>query len=205
MLKPILKSGDGNKENQNSPYYETHQKLEFERMELLPANQWAHQAQREKTNLCGELGIRNRLHHECQVRTSQETEELRRICDEEANQVRKLKIEELSLRKERDPNTMDRLLEQAQDIQNQANSMAEAKEFHDPDTASSSGASHVPSQPVITPSSRGMLSRDSGLPPTARDNVTQVQETFLKAHQHEKDHSQLSSKIREIWQVPPVD
>ena len=83
-------------------------------------------------------------------------QELQRICYDEANQVRKLKIEELSLRQERYPRTVSRLLKQIHDTQNQVNSLAEAKEFHDTDTASSSGASHVPSPPVITPSSRGM-------------------------------------------------
>ena len=48
----------------NSPYYETHQKLEFQRMDAFQANQWADQTQREKINFCGELEIRNRLHHE---------------------------------------------------------------------------------------------------------------------------------------------
>ena len=38
------------------------------------------------------------------------------------------------------------------------------KEFYDPETASSSGALHVPSKPLNNPSPRGMLSRDSGSP-----------------------------------------
>ena len=33
--------------------------------------------------------------------------------------------------------------------------------FHDPETASTFGLSHVPSHPLIVPSSRGMPSRDS--------------------------------------------
>ena len=51
------------------------------------------------------------------------------------------------------------------------NSLAEAREFHDPVTASSSGASHLPSQLSIIPSSRGMLSRDSGLPLDTRHTM----------------------------------
>ena len=50
-------------------------------------------------------------------------------------------------------------------------SLAEAKEFHDPDTAGSSGGSHVPRQPVIVTSSREMHGRDSGLPTTSRDTT----------------------------------
>ena len=39
----------------------------------------------------------------------------------------------------------------------------DAREFYDPETASSAGASHVPSHPLNTPSPRGMRSRDSGM------------------------------------------
>ena len=38
-----------------------------------------------------------------------------------------------------------------------------SREFYDPETASNSGLSHVPSQPMSIPSPRGMLSRDSCL------------------------------------------
>ena len=41
--------------------------------------------------------------------------------------------------------------------------------FYDPGTASSSGASHVPSQPLNIPSPRGMPCRDSGLPRDTRN------------------------------------
>ena len=70
---------------------ETHRELESQRLEQHQANQWADQAQREKIKLCGELEMRNGLRHECQTRTSQEIEELRRISHEKSNQVRKLK------------------------------------------------------------------------------------------------------------------
>ena len=44
------------------------------------------------------------------------------------------------------------------------NSSSDAKEFYDPETASSSGATHVPSQPSTIPSPRTVPCRDSGLP-----------------------------------------
>ena len=113
--------------------------------------------------------MRNRLRYENQMKTKQEIEELRIICYEETNQVRRLQFEELSLRQKRDPNTVSRLLKQIQELQDQVNPLAEEREFHDPDTASSSGASHVPTQPVIIPSSREMLGRDSGLLTATRD------------------------------------
>ena len=67
---------------------------------------------RERLSLCGEMEMRNRLRYESQLRTNQEIEKLRRICYEEANQLRSLQIEDLFLRHERDPNTVIRLLKQ---------------------------------------------------------------------------------------------
>ena len=49
--------------------------------------------------------------------------------------------------------------------------MNEEKEFYDLETASSSGLSHVLSQPKSIPSPRGMPSRDSGLPLDTRISV----------------------------------
>ena len=67
--------------------------------------------------------MRNRLRYEGHVRTSEEIEELRRICYEEANQVRSLQFEDLSLRQERDPNTVSRPLKQIhQESQDQVSS-----------------------------------------------------------------------------------
>ena len=43
------------------------------------------------------------------------------------------------------------------------NSQSDSREFFDPETASSSGFSHVASKRVSIPSRRGMLSRDSCL------------------------------------------
>ena len=115
--------------------------------------------------------MRDRLRHESQARTSQAIEELQRICHEETNPVRKLKIEELSPRQEGDPATVSQLLAQILDLHYQVNSLADAREFHDLDTASSSGGSHVPSQPLTLPSAREVLSRDSGLPPKYRNTI----------------------------------
>ena len=50
-------------------------------------------------------------------------------------------------------------------LQDKVNTLYEEKEFYDPEAASSSGMSRVPSQPSTTPDPRGML-----------------QEMFLKAH-----------------------
>ena len=89
--------------------------------------------------------MKNRLRHESQVRTSQEIGELRRICCEGTNQVRHVKIE-LSLQQERDPAFVSQLLAQIQGLQNQVDSLSDARAFHDLETTSSFGMSHVTSQ-----------------------------------------------------------
>ena len=81
--------------------------------------------------------MENRLHQECHTRSCRESEELRRVCCEETDRARQLRIDELSMQLERGPNTLSHLRTQIQD----------ARDFHDPDTASSFGGSHVPNQP----------------------------------------------------------
>ena len=81
---------------------------------------------------------------------------LRRISCEETDKARQLRIDELSMQQERNPTTVRQLLIQIQDLQNEVNSLFDTRECYDPETASSSGASHVPSQPLTIPSPRGM-------------------------------------------------
>ena len=73
----------------------------------------------------------------------------------------------LSMRQNKNPVTVSQLcqvLTQIQDSHNKLNSLSDAREFYDPETASSPGATHVPSQPsTIIPSPRTMPDRDSGL------------------------------------------
>ena len=60
--------------------------------------------------------MRNRLFNESRARNFQEIEELRRICCEETNRVRQLRIDELFLQQERNPTTVSQLLTQIQDL-----------------------------------------------------------------------------------------
>ena len=75
------------------------------------------------------------------------------------------------MHQERTPTTVRQLLTQIQDLQNKVNSLSDAIEFHDSETGSSSGATHVSSQPLIIPSPRTMRSRDSGLPLDTRNSL----------------------------------
>ena len=77
-------------------------------------------------------------------------EELRRICCAEVEKARQQKIDNLSMRK-KSFSTVTKLLAQIQDLQDKVNSLNGAKEFYDPETANSSGVSHVPSQLMSIP------------------------------------------------------
>ena len=104
-------------------------------------------------------------------KVAQEIEELPRSCCEETGRARQLRIDELSLQQERHPSIASQLLTRSQDLQNKVNSLTDARDLYDPQTASSSGASHVPNQPLNVPSPRGTLNRDSGLPLDTRKTM----------------------------------
>ena len=97
--------------------YETNREVESQRLELYQAHQWADQSQREKINLCGELEMRSRLFQESHARNYPEIEELQRICCEETDRARQLRIDELSLQQERNPTAASQLVTLVQDLQ----------------------------------------------------------------------------------------
>ena len=82
-----------------------------------------------------------------------------------------MRTDELYVQKKDEPSPVNQLLSQIQKLQDKVNALNEEKEFYDPETASSSGMSHVPSQFSRIPSPRGMLSRDSGLPLDTRNSM----------------------------------
>ena len=75
------------------------------------------------------------------------------------------------MHQKRDPTAVSQRLTQIQELQNEVNSVSDARDFYDPETANSSGASHVPSQPSTISSHRTMPSRDSGLPHDTRNTM----------------------------------
>ena len=87
-------------------------------------------------------------------------EELWRICCEETDRARQARIDVLCMHQKRNPTTVSQqLLTQIQDLQNKVNSLPDAREFYDPETASSSGATHVPSKPATSESQDHALPR----------------------------------------------
>ena len=50
------------------------------------------------------------------------------------------------MRQERNPTTVSQLMVQIRKLQNKDSSLSDAREFYDPESGSSSGATHVPDQ-----------------------------------------------------------
>ena len=82
-----------------------------------------------------------------------------------------MRIDELSVQQEGNPSTVNQLLAQILELQDKVKSLDDAKEFYGHETASSSGMSHVPSQPLSIPSPRGLICRDSCLPHDTRNTT----------------------------------
>ena len=66
-----------------------------------------------------------------------------------AERARQLRCDELSSQKEEHISAVNQPKVQIQELQDKVNSLNDAKEFCDPEIASSSGLSHVPSQPEL--------------------------------------------------------
>ena len=141
-------------------------------------------------NLCGELEMINRLFQESRARDCQPIEELRRICCEETDRARRVRIDELSLQQERNPTTVSQLFTQIQDLQNKVNSLSNAGFFDDLDTASSSPTLEN-SEPQECLAAILDCRSIHGILWVLRD-------TMLNDYLLEKDHPQLSSTIQRI-------
>ena len=92
--------------------YETNRELETQQMEPYHANQWASQAQME----------RSRLYQESHAKDCFEIEELRRICREESERARQLRTDELSAQKKGE-SLHNQLFSQIQEWQDKVNAL----------------------------------------------------------------------------------
>ena len=182
--------------------HESCRELETQRLQLLQANIWDN-ARSERISLCGELEMRNKLFQESRTKDCQEIEELRRRCCEESDRARQAKLDELSMMQQRDPQTVSQLLAQMRESQNKVNSLSDAREFHDPETAGSSGASHVTGPPLTNPSYRTVPRRDSGLPPDTL-NMMGISDVFERLPAREGQPQNIS-KNHGIWHLLLVE
>ena len=110
-----------NSERGNSEYalFESQRELESQRRQLLKANQWADQAQRERIHLCGRTGMKDHLHKESYARSCREIEELKRRCYQEEDTEKQRRLEELPTQHDQESRTVSLLRDQARRLQEQ--------------------------------------------------------------------------------------
>ena len=75
---------------------------------------------------------------------------------------------------------------QIRDLQNKVNSLSDARDFYDPESGSSSGATHVLSQPSTISSPRTLPRCESGLPRETQNFCTTIcsrRSIFYNLHQ----------------------
>ena len=150
---------------------ESQRELESQRRQILEANQWADQAQRQRIHLCSELEMKSRLHQECYERSCQKIEELTRRCYKNENEVTQQKMNEY-MQHDQESRTMSLLRDQERLV-----FIDDSKIFQDPDSPSSFGSAHVSHQALISQSSR-KPSRESRMQrDTRREKV--FPETFF--------------------------
>ena len=182
------------KRNSDIAFQEINQEFECQ---LPEASRWADQARRNENSLYGELEFKNRLFQENHAGDCQEIAELRRICCEESRRARQARNDELSLHQERNPTTVSQLLTQIRELQNKVNSLSDAREVKDPESGSSSGATHVPGQTRTILSPRTLPRCDSGCR-VMHKIVWVLQETFLNDHLLRKDYPLYFSTIQRM-------
>ena len=122
------------------------------------------------------------------MRSLPDIEALKKLCCTEAEGAKQLRIDELSTQENESKSTLNQLLVQIQELQDRVNSLSDSREFYDPETASSSGSPHVPSQPAA------ILACS-----LIHGTHLAYQETFLKTYVLHMNHQQLSLEIREVW------
>ena len=87
-------------------------------------------------------------------------------------------MDDLSIQEKESKSTVNQLMVQIQELQHEVNSPNDAREFFDPETASSFGSSHVPSQPMSIPSLRELIGRDSCLQLDTRNSFGMSGDVF---------------------------
>ena len=129
----------------------------------------------------------------------QEIEELRRRCCDESDPSSTSKIRWIVRDANRGiPQTVSQLLAQMRESQDKVNSLSDVREFHDPETAGSSGASHVTSPPLTNPSYRTVLRPRFWIAAPETLNMMGISDVFWTTICLEKDNLKISRKITEF-------
>ena len=116
-------------ERRNSEYalFESQRELESQRLQLLEANQWADQAQRERIHLCSEVEMKNRLHQESNARSCREIEDLKRHCCQEENTEKQQRLEEFPTQHDQESRTVSLLRDQVRRLQERLEFIEDSK------------------------------------------------------------------------------
>ena len=172
-----------NWEQRNSEHalFESQRELDSQRLQLLEANQWADQAQRERIHLCSELEMKSRLHQECYARSCQEIEDLKRdAAMKKKNEVTQQKLNEYSMQHDQESRTVSLLRDHLRRLQELLEFLEDSKIFYDPSPSSYDRAS-VPHQTLITSSSR-KPSREVGMLRHTREDMSITGNVFDCQH-----------------------
>ena len=138
--------------------------IQSNRMEIDHTNLGYEQSRREQVRLHEESAQRERALREIHVRNVHEVEELKRLQE--------MRIDECSKQELRESQTTKiELTSQIQELQDRVSFMNDSREFQAVESSWSGGLSHVPSQPAVVPSLRGMLSRNQSLRPDMRNSL----------------------------------
>ena len=136
------------------------------------------------------MSTKNRMYQENHARDCEEKQELRRICCEQSDRVRQLRIDELSAQKKENPSTMNQLLSQIQELQDRMKKIIlwswDSEQLWNVPRFQSTSENSSP---------RGVISRDSCLPHNTWNSWCAWGNVFEDL----KGHPNHSSRIQGIW------
>ena len=127
---------------------------------------------------------------------SSRIKELKKLCSAEAERVKQKRTDEFSIQQKVSLQWINSRFK-FRNYKTRWILWAIPEKFFDPETASSSGLSHIPSQRVSIPSPCGMTCRDSCLHPDTR-NSFDTSGNVLKTYLLRVNLQQLSVQIREV-------
>ena len=137
-----------NSERRNSEYalFESQRELESQRQQILMANHWADQPQRERIFFVQRTEMRSHLRQESHARSCQEKEKLK---DAAVKRKTQQDLDELTTQR-----NQDSFNEQVRELQERLEFIDHSRIFQDPDSPSSYGSTHISHQARIASSSR---------------------------------------------------
>ena len=103
------------------------------------------------------------------------------------------------MQQRRNPTTVSQMMAQIRDLQNKVNSLSDARVFYDPESGSSSGATHVPDETSTILSSRKFATPRLWIAPKYTELYGYYGKRFLNAQLSKKDNPLQSSTTQRIW------